>query len=36
MNDKCSLSIRESLLDSSNFGDNSGLTGFTESLKKNI
>lgn len=31
MNEKCSLSIPESLLDTSDFYDNSWLTGFTES-----
>lgn len=31
INDKCSLSIPESLLDTSDFFDNSWLTGFTES-----
>jgi len=30
MNDKCFLSIPESLLDTSNFGGNSWLTGFSE------
>lgn len=30
MNDKCSLNITESLLDTSSFGDNSWLAGFTE------
>lgn len=31
MNNKCSISIPESLLDTSDFGSNSWLTGFTES-----